>query len=316
MYYYLIIMLTIIVLAGLFCYYKRDKEFLPQKGEKVKAIRQKKEENYEEQQQPVVHERLPHTSHNLSRQYIRLLGSFVVKDKHGEDITNLFTQKLRLLLTLLILGTEDDPNGISGDVISEILWPGKHKYAARNNRNVSISKLRILLESVGGISILNQGNYWKMVFDEDVLCDYAEIMIYYRNIKQNKLKDEFHTNLLLHLLQPGALLNQVNIDWVTYQKGLFSYQTVEILGALLAEPSITNDELKIKIADALLQHDGMNEYAIRIKCMLLDQMGKTKAMELSFNEFCINYANLLGVKYEKTLKEVLEEEEVFDKMIC
>ena len=208
---------------------------------------------------------------------------------------------------MLVLSTEDNPIGISGDVINERLWPNKNKFDARNNRNVSLTKLRNILERVGTVSITNEENCWNITFGEDVLCDYSEIMTYYQRLRKDQLKNETHLSVLLTLLYRGALLNRTDIEWLNPYKGRFSYQTVEMLASILNDPRITNDEFRIRIADTLLHHDYINEEALRVKCLLLYESGKIEKMKSCFNEFRTNHSNLLGIPFGKTLREVLKE---------
>lgn len=303
MWYLLIIVTPVIILGALYCF-KENKKGTPKMI--VDDTKETSQQVVKEEQDPKP-ERILRTSHNLSIQCIHLLGDFMVKDKNGEDISSLFTKKLRSLLAMLVLSTEDNPIGISGDEINKRLWPNKNKFDARNNRNVSLSKLRNILEKVGNVSIGNEGNYWNITFGEDVLCDYSEIMTYYQKLRKDQLKDEFHLSILLSMLYRGALLSRTDIDWINHYKGRFSYQTAEMLASLLNDPNITNPEFRVRIADTLLHHDYIHEEALRIKCLLLYELGKIEKMKSCFNEFRNNHSNLLGIPYGKTLREVLKE---------
>lgn len=304
MYYSLLLIIPIAVFLGLY-YYIKSKKRTP---EVIMATEElvEKDTNHEITEETPVPQRHLRTSHDLSKQCIRLLGGFIVKDKNGDDISNMFTPRLRLLLTMLILSTEENPDGISGDTIVERLWSNKNKYAARNNRNVSLTKLRGIFEKIGHIEIVNQGNYWKIVFGEDVLCDYSEVITYYQAIKENNLYDEFHLNILLNLLYSGSLLPRTESDWLDHYKGRFSYQTIEVLISLMNDSSITNDDFKLKIADTLLQHDYLNEEALQVQCLLLNKLGKVEEMNSRYHEFRTNYSNLLGIQYSKTLREIIK----------
>lgn len=304
MYYSLLLIIPIAAFAGLY-YYKRSRKRTT--TEVIVATEDLiEEEASHEEADPPKPERFLRTSHDTSKQCIRLLGGFIVKDRNGDDISGLFTPRLRLLLTMLILSTEENPDGISGDTIVERLWSNKNKYAARNNRNVSLTKLRGIFEKIGHIEIVNQGNYWKIVFGEDVLCDYSEAITYYQAIEANKIYDEFHLNILLDLLYSGSLLPRTDSEWLNHYKGRFSYQTIEVLTSLLNDSSITNNDFKLKTANTLLQHDYLNEEALRVQCLLLHKSGKTKEMSSCYQEFCTNYSNLLGIQYNKTLWEIIK----------
>jgi len=307
MYYILLFTVPILFLIGLYCYKRNRKKKGTDKIEMNAIAHVEVEKAGEEEKQETQPERLLRTSHDLSKQCIHLLGDFMVKDKNGEDISTLFTPNLRSLLTMLILYTEDNPDGIPGDIIVQTLWRDKNKYAARNNRNVSLTKLRNILENVGQISITNQGNNWKITFGEDVLCDYCEVITYFHTIKENKYDDEFHLNILLDLLHRGALLRRIHWDWLDSYKRHFSYQSIKLLTSLLRKPLTTNEEFKIKIANTLLQHDHLSEEALRVQCHLLHKLGKIEQMKSCYSEFRTIYSNLLGITYKKTLREILRE---------
>ena len=60
---------------------------------------------------------------------------------------------------LLILYSDKKKHGVSVEKITEIIWFDKKEASARNNRNVTLRKLRILLESVGDIEIISSNGY-------------------------------------------------------------------------------------------------------------------------------------------------------------
>ena len=60
---------------------------------------------------------------------------------------------------MLILYTEKEEQGISATKIVDLLWHDKEERAARNNRNVALSQLRILLEKVGDIEFVSDANF-------------------------------------------------------------------------------------------------------------------------------------------------------------
>ena len=90
-----------------------------------------------------------------SRSAISLLGTFNVRDKEGNDITSNFTPRLKSLLVLLILYTEKNERGILTRKMTDMLWADKDEIAARNNRNVTLRKLRVLLEEVGDVEVIS-----------------------------------------------------------------------------------------------------------------------------------------------------------------
>lgn len=244
-------------------------------------------------------------THNLSKQSIFLLGEFLVKDKNGNDITHLFTPTLRILLTTLVLSSEDNPYGVSGEELNQILWSNKSESAARNNRNVSLSKLRKLLSLTGNIAITSKRNFWRIKFEEDVLCDYNEIIAIYRAMKSHHPDNNQYIDRLTDLLYRGTLLDHTEHESFDKYKGDFTYQTVDLLTELLGREEITGNRVRIKIADTILRHDCLNENGLREKCRLLHEQGDLKAANICYRKFCVDYSNLLGIRYTKTLHDIL-----------
>ena len=49
------------------------------------------------------------------------------------------------------------------------------KTSAANNRRVNIRKLRLILETVGEVQIVNKNDYWYIDMGKDTLCDYHQV---------------------------------------------------------------------------------------------------------------------------------------------
>lgn len=92
--------------------------------------------------------------------FIRLLGGFQVNDSERHDITSRFTLILRSLFVYMLLYSYKNANGITSEQLNEIFWSDMDKSNATNNRNVNISKLRLLLKEIGGINISYKNSYW------------------------------------------------------------------------------------------------------------------------------------------------------------
>jgi hypothetical protein len=55
----------------------------------------------------------------------------------------------------------------------------------RNNRNVSLSRLKLLLENIEDISLLNNSGFWRISFGKDGFCDYQTSLLHIREFKAN-----------------------------------------------------------------------------------------------------------------------------------
>lgn len=302
MFYVFITIFLIVILLVL--YYVRNQQKVLKEDVVIKAI-QKEEIKDIRKEVPVVEIHV-RSSYDFSKQSISLLGEFQIKDKNGEDITKLFTPTLRLLFLLLVLSTGEDCRGVSGKEMNRLLWGDKNEYAARNNRNVSLSKIRGILEKVGEVAIVNQDDYWNIQFGEDVVCDYSEIIRFCRAIKNSQWNDESHLDIFLNLLYRGPILCRINyIDWMDDLKIRFSGRIIGILISYLRRTDIDNG-LKIRIADTLLRHDALNEDALRVKCHSLKEQDNVQFAKSCYDDYCIRHLNLMGVRYTVSFPEVLK----------
>ncbi|MDR2621409.1 MAG: hypothetical protein LBC48_02375 [Dysgonamonadaceae bacterium] len=243
------------------------------------------------------------------RSSILFLGGFEVFDKKGKNITAIFTPTLKYMLVLIILSTLKNNKGISSTRLQELLWFDKSEEAARNNRSVNLRKLRVLLQEVGDIGINNLNSYWTISLPDDVLSDYKEILRLVDKIQDGEITEKEDLMRLLELLSYGNLLPNIQLEWIDNFKTDFSNMVIDTLTAVLnnrQNPFYENPDIRLRIADSLLNLDSINEDAIRIKCKALTVMGKKGLAKTTFDNFTREYKSLLGEPYSGSIKNFLE----------
>jgi len=240
---------------------------------------------------------------------ILFLGGFQIYNKNGKDITGDFTPTLKFLLVLILLYSIKDEKGISSIKLQELLWFDKSEEAARNNRNVNLRKLRILLEDVGNVEISNKNSYWTIILPDNIFSDYQEILKLIAETNSSQSYEVEKLNRLLELLSFGDLLPNIQYEWIDNFKSDFSNMVIDILiqFADSNNQAINNNKLLLmKIADVILTFDPINEEAIAVKCQVLYQIGKKALAKTVYNSFTKSYEALLGEKYEISLKQLLD----------
>lgn len=243
---------------------------------------------------------------DLSKHNICLLGGLSIIDKTGNNITGSFSPTLRNLLLILILYSNTSKKGIISSKLDELLWGDKDENSARNNRNVSIRKLRVLLETIGDISIATNNNYWSISFGKEVFCDYSELMSYLQN--PEKLDDENEFVKFLELTSLGALLPNMQLDWLDSFKSELSSVLIDRLLEFSGKDKYRNDtKMQIKIADSIFYNDPLNEEALRLKCLSLFNSGKTGLAKNTYDSFCKEYKMLLNVPYHISFNNLIEQ---------
>lgn len=235
--------------------------------------------------------------YDRSRASISLLGCFNVRDKDGNDITSNFTPRLKHLLILLILYTEKNAQGILASKTTEILWPEKEETAARNNRNVNLRKLRVLLESIGDMEVMIENNFLRIKWGTGVFCDYHTLITCTKQFEQEKSEELL--NRILEILLYGPLLPNTILDWLDDFKDDYSSYSIDLLKNLLdIEISRNHQDMIIRLADIMFLHDPLNEEALAAKCSVLVTQGKKGIARNLYDRFCKEYHDSMGEPYK------------------
>lgn len=233
-----------------------------------------------------------------SKSSIYLLGGFQVFDKTGTDITASFTPTLKQLFIIVFLYTVKTGRGISTSKLNETLWFDKSDTSARNNRNVSISKLRGLLAKIGEIDLEQENTYWRIRM-EGVYSDFIELKSLSERFKTQEIfPTESEILRFVQVAFPGELLPDVQIDWIDEFKADFSNMILDMLTGFTEDADVKkNDHLQNHIADCILNHDTINEDAIALKCSILYRLGKKGLAKNAYDSFAREYKNILGTEY-------------------
>lgn len=241
-----------------------------------------------------------------SKSSISLLGTFKVRDKKGTDITYNFTPRLKNLLILLVLYSVQDNQGISTNKVTEFLWSDKDDLSARNNRNVSMRKLRILLESVGKIDVTSNLGFMRIEIGDDVYCDYKEAISLMKKFKEKggKVDSEIQRKILEVMLY-GPLLTNTIFDWLDEFKNSYSSLSIDILKNILdMEIESEHYDTILHISDILFLHDPFNEDALAAKCSVLFRQGKKGISKSVYDRFCKEYKESFGENFNVPLSNL------------
>lgn len=236
---------------------------------------------------------------------ILILGGFHVWGRNGEEITDKFTPILAQLFFLILLYSKKNDNGISNSMLREFLWADKDDESFLNNRRVSIHKLKSLLENLDGVSLEKNNMFWSIKFSNKAFCDYYYVVDFMNNIS-NQQYDTIQNILDFQLeIMSETLLPDTQKCWLDDFKADFSNKVLDTLTTLsqLNQLKINNDIL-IQISNIMLTHDRTDEYALALKCKAFVNSGKISLAKSVYNSFCIEYKNMLGVKYPKEFKDI------------
>jgi two-component SAPR family response regulator len=283
--------LIIVILAGLYLFRRRKRKISEENITQVASV--------EETKKTVIRANPTST--------IRFFGGFQVFSKTGEDITGNFTSVTRPLFIYFLLNSAKKGKGVTSQKLDETFWYGMDKENASNNRNVNIRKLRLLLEKIENITIINENSYWYLKIEKDVFFDFKIVMDILDNVKQKRIADKEELEQVLNLTSTGVLLPNTTTDWADIYKADFSNLLIDILLNATEDAEFKKDfKLLLKISDVILMYDTINEEAVRIKCRVLYQRGQKGLSKQSFDRFYASYLSLLNsepnVKYDDLIK--------------
>ena len=247
------------------------------------------------------------TKIELKPSSVNMLGYFQLIDKDGANVTGNFTATTSQMLVLIILYTVRNGQGISTQELTEILWPDKDTDSARNNRNVYMSKLRLLIKNIGEIELNNQNNYWSVSIGTDVFCDYKNVMYLIDQVKRQKNHSVDLVNELVSIASRGVLLPNFQEEWIDAFKGDYTSIIIETLTNLLQSKEIQTDQiLMLRISDAILKHDNIDEDIVKLKVVTLYNLGKKSQAKQCFDKFTDDYKNFMGVAYKESFDQFRE----------
>ncbi len=286
--------LFIIVFAGIYVILKVKK----------KSAQKKKEKNIVPQSEVLKKKTTIELKTPVST--VKLLGGFQVFDKEGKDITDSFTSIVKQIFLYILLSTIKDGKKVTSEKLDETFWFEMDKASASNNRSVNIRKLRLLLEKVGNLAVVNKKSYWFVEMGKDIICDYNEIMLLLKKVKEENIIRIDLLNAILDIAQNGALLPNLNTEWVDSYKSEYSNLLIEILLKSISLTEVESDlNLQVRIANVILLHDNIDEEAIQIKCRALFLLGQKGASKQCFDKYVQDHQRLLNsnpkINYENII---------------
>jgi two-component SAPR family response regulator len=238
---------------------------------------------------------------------ITLLSNFNVIDDLGVDVTKHFTSVTTQIFLLCLLASIKNGKGISSQELRNLLWYNKDDDSARNNRNVNVSKLRLILKNLSGFEISNNNSYWTITLDKEIFCDYKNVLSLIKNIENEVDTRKDLLNELLNLSSFGVLLPNIQLEWLDEYKAEYSNLIIEKLFQIMEREDVKQDLiLVVKIANVVLLHDSIDEEAIIKKCYALYHLGKKGKAKQCFDKFTEDYRNLLGTEYKYTFNQFRE----------
>jgi len=231
----------------------------------------------------------------LIKNKIQLFGEFKAIDNTGEDITDLFTPKVKELFLFVLIYTLKSGIGANITDINDVLWSGISSRKVANNRSVTLNKLRKILLQIDGIEIISTGGYLQAKIKKPFYCDYVSAF------KLCQISESLSKQQLIsffEMVKRGRFLKGINWPWLDDIRGFTGNQVIDIL---LHLATIYQKEMNLagieKLAHRILDYDDLNEEAIFLQVWALQKTNNANLAKFNFSSFTKKYESSFGEPY-------------------
>ena len=232
---------------------------------------------------------------DIPRNRIYLFGDFTVIDREGNDISSLFTPKLRqLFLVLLAHSMPGGPGGISGSDLSRMVWGESDDKNLKSRRSVSLRKLRKILERMDKVEVQFCGNRYELRLSNSVYCDY---LVCLRWLKGRQICSNEDLERLLGVIDRGELFKGESFAWLDDRKSYIANSIVDVLSRFIGTFPLEQDDHILNIADQILLNDPSNDLALAYKIKVLMTRGQAKSARYVYDKFAALYREMYGEPY-------------------
>ena len=159
-----------------------------------------------------------------------------------------------------------------------------------------MKKIRTVLEQVGPIDFVSDAGQWKVV-DPDGQCDYLAA--------SRVLQGNPGMEAVLDIAAEGPLLPEVQQDYLDAFKSLHANRVLQQLEAFRSRSGVSPD-LSIRIADAQLRFESLDEEAVRAKCQALIAQQKLGSAQAAFSRFTEEYQRMMGEPFAEDFKDFVK----------
>ncbi|MBI9061247.1 MAG: hypothetical protein JEZ14_04625 [Marinilabiliaceae bacterium] len=245
----------------------------------------------------------------LNNPTIEIFGGFRFINCDNEDLTPRFSTRRKQIFILVMIATFRE-NGISSKLLTNKIWAGYSAESAKNNRSTQIQRLRDIFSQNSGISIEFKDKKWMISFQEDVFCDLKQYFILLNHIRESGWDNlnVMHLEQLLSIIEKGAVLPQMEDEWLDEFKSKISDELLDLLLPLYqSKELISNHRLAVRLSNALLIFDPLNETVLKHKVNKLFLLDKKTLAHECFEHFSKNYQICYNQPFLTTFADVLNQ---------
>jgi DNA-binding SARP family transcriptional activator len=228
---------------------------------------------------------------------IYLFGEFTVCNRNNRDITYMFSKKLKEAFCLLLQYSQER-EGITSSSLSRLLWPEKPPQEVKNIRNVTLNRLRKILEELDGIELLYEKGMFALMQKAPIYCDYTRCM----QIPSTNQRDAEYQELIRIVTQGKFLENEDNPFYDSLKEKTEKRIEPLIIHAMERSYDKENWQTAIDLAQVAFHIDPMNETALNYMIRAMQKLGMHERAKIKYLSFLIEYKKGMGKDYPNPMK--------------
>ncbi len=244
---------------------------------------------------------------------LRLFGPFTFLDENGSDISLSFTPKIKEFFILILLHSFRSAGReakVSELKLADTVWPGQTDKSIRNNKKVTLNKLRILLKAFQGIEIESQGGNLSVILGANVDCDICrirELLSFGKKlVTENIYWEEFYS-----ITSRGGLLPFCTYEWLESIRIDISEEIISLYLDRIKRAEVSGEyDVVSHLCDTVFLYDHLNEEALEYKVRALHKKGSFTSAHSTYDSFCKSYFTLFGEGFQKEFKDILNHDEI------
>ena len=227
------------------------------------------------------------------RNAVYLMGEFVAYDRKGNDITHLFSPKIKQLFVLILLHSMDG-KGIGSKKISAKLWPEKEPAKTKNIKGVTFNHLRSIISDIDGVELVFLNDHYSFQFGEAFFCDFCVLSA------ANSMLPH------LRLIARGPLLPDMPESVLDDFKSRYEDRLTGILIPEMKRVYEASDfKLALEIAKLILGIDSFHEEALKYQLKSCRRLKGIEYSRKAYDQFTQGYEKSLGVAYHVSFDKIL-----------
>ena len=241
---------------------------------------------------------------------IHLFGEFLVIDRNGEDITALFTPKIKQIFLLILLYSSRGGQGISGNDLTDYIWGDTEGKKIKSLRSVTILKLRKILERLDKMEVVFNANHYTLQLTEPLQCDYLQ---YLDMLREKRVNTKRSFEQFYRIISRGEVFEGMSFEWMDDYKSYVCNSSVDVMSRFIGSYSLQDEpDVVIQIAEQILLNDPTNEEALSYKVRALMTHNNFKQARYAYDRFCNEYKTMYGEPFGLSFEQISSEQGLRD----